>query len=356
MGKKNYLDSINRVDATTSDDKTTMDGDAKERDVADVKKEVSDDKEKSTPPEGGGSKEEQTIDEQKFIEFFNQQNNTSFTSLEEISKPKEVEKIIEKEVGFANETIKGINEFVKETNRPVKDYFLANEDLSQISDNDKILRLIQYEENLSKEDAQFILDDDYAKQEIDEDMDEEEISLIKRKNKRIEIKYKKKVKEANEYLTKLQEKYKAPVIPPEQKSIQEREQVNTEFKNNIDNSINNFNEISFGDYTHKIGEEDKQSLKAGFTSIEEVINSFKDENGNFDYNEFLTTIYVGRNRNAITKNISSLYKDEGKTEVINSMRNNTTSSANVNNNTGTLSDKEIAAKKSIEDFFLNKKY
>lgn len=304
------------------------------------------DENKNNPPKEKVEKkveeEKDVLNDTKFFEKIKEKTGKEVSSYEELFP--------QNELSFASDAVKSINDFVKDTNRSVDDYFKANQDLTKMSDEEKAISYLMQEENLSKEDAKFLLDDDFRKKEInEEEMDEDEINSAKRHNKRKQIQLNKLVSKADNYLTELRDKYKRPSETYEEKLNKAQGFADKEFNENLSNSIDSLNDLSFGDYyTHKI--ENKDSLKEQFKSIGSVINSFKDNQGNFDYNEFFRTIYVGRNREMITKDIAKSYRAAGETDIINGMRNkdnNGSNTVNVSDNDGAEKNK-----RDIENYFL----
>jgi len=111
---------------------------------------------------------------------------------------------------------------------------------------------------------------------------------------------------ARSYFEELQNKINTPV-ERKQDDFQARvEQDNQTWKDNMTQTIEKI-DFSLDGYAP-----DKEKLTQQYSSIDNIVNSFKDDSGNFNYNEFVKTIEFGRNREQIIQKAIQTAQTKGE--------------------------------------------
>ena len=144
--------------------------------------------------------------DEEVLKYINKDKETTFESIDDVYKTKEVEKIVDKEVNpwedVMDETDKAYYKFKRETNRSRKDFDLLNQDISKISLLDMAISRVRKDTGmkLSNTEAK-----NYLESKLNIDLDSDEISV----NDKIELNtYAKPYKDA---LESDKEKYRTPL-------------------------------------------------------------------------------------------------------------------------------------------------
>ena len=265
------------------------------------------------------------VDSSKIVEYLKHQTGIEINSLDDI---KELNEKANKEPDnqFVSDEIKAINDFVKDTNRSPQDYFEANRDWDKVAQDNPQYVVQKYLQeqypDLDQEDIKAEMQEKYLPlEELDpEEYDQSEVDKRKRENKKRQIEFKKMLNESKTHFNQLKEQYKAPVQSSEQKEQEKVSTANKEFQENmskvLDSDIQDLKfETEQGEFSHKI--EDTENLKKSMTSIEGVMDMFRDDNKNFNYKKFAETLITGMKANDIVKNVSNNVASKTKEEVLN---------------------------------------
>lgn len=292
------------------------------------------------------------IEESKLVDFLKNKTGVELNSLEDVKKIG-----AEPEEQFVSDEIKAINDFVKETNRTPQEYFEANKDWDKVAQDKPQDLAKQYLKeqypDLDETDIQAELEEKYLPlEELDpEEHDETEVNKRKRENKKRQIELKKLVNQGKNHFNELKEKYKAPVKTQEQKEQDKILESDKEFGENmrkvLDNDIQDqlkF-ETDHGEFSHQL--EDKDKLKNNLTSLEGVMDMFRDDSKQFNYKQFAETLIKGMKADDIVKNISTNVASKTKEETLNEI--NPGRQGNPPDRSGEQTEKTEAQKKTEQN-------
>ena len=207
---------------------------------------------------------------------------------------------------FASTEVEEFNKFVEQTGRDsLDDYLKVKKDIDNISDVE-IAREKYLLENpgATKEDFDVLYDLDLKPLDPDT-YTEEQVAERDRAIRKRDALIKLEGSRAKDYFKQLQEQIKTPVQKDDRQAQAEAE--NQAWKENISKALES---LDLGVDGFNLNA-DKQTLADRYGSIENVVNSFKDESGNFNYNEFITALEFGRNR----QNILNHIKQQGATQA-----------------------------------------
>jgi len=272
-----------------------------------------------------GSTTPESFKDEDLLNLLKERHKVSVDSIDElVTKANTEQKDADPSELFANETIKSINDFVKETNRDPQDYFKANQDWdskAKENPNEVVESYLQekYPE-LSNEDVKYELEEYLPLEDLDPDEhDKSEISKRERENKKRNNKFKKLLQESKEYFNTQKEKYHTPVKSDSDKLKESLVADSETFQKNMQKVFDeSLSELQFsteeGEFKYAIDNKDK--LKGNMSSLDKVIDMFKDENG-FNYNKFAKTIISGMNAEDIVRSVSQNAAAKAKEDVLN---------------------------------------
>lgn len=276
--------------------------------------------------EAGGQNQDidlSQIEESKLVDHLKKKTGVEISSLEDVKKIGEKP---EPQEQFVSDEIKAINDFVKETNRNPQEYFEANKDWDKVAQEKPQDLAKQYLQeqypDLDGADIQAELEDKYLPlEELNpDDHEESEVNKRKRENKKRQIELKKLVNKGKDHFNQLKDKYKAPVKTQEQieqeKVLASDQEFGENMKKVLDNDIQELKfETDQGEFSHQI--DDKESLKQNLTSLQSVMDMFRDDSKKFNYKEFAETLIKGMKANDIVKNVSTNSASKAKEETLN---------------------------------------
>lgn len=232
---------------------------------------------------GGEGDDRDGLTDDLVLKYLQKSHNTEVASIEDLLKPKtiEVEKIVEKEVELPDD-VKKFYDYKKDTGRGLEDFIKVQTDLDSVDENELLVNYLQdSEEGITREDANFLMND-YAQ---DEDLDESE-------NRRRSIRKKRAVSEAKSFYKSQQEKYRTSLEPSggslteeqketmqayndmiaEQEAQKEKLQIKRQsFGTKTKDLFNG----EFDGFEFKVGEEDSFKFKTGGSEDMKSSNSFK---------------------------------------------------------------------------------
>jgi len=151
-------------------------------------------KEEDKKPENKKPEEkpqELELNDNKILEYFEKNHNKKLNSLDELLNPKTVEPELP-------EDVKTFWEFKKETNRGLKDFMAAQEDIDSLNEDEKLKKYYSsVHPTFNDEDISTLV----SKFSYDEDLDDESEVKEKKLNKKLEL------EKANKFLTESKKKY-----------------------------------------------------------------------------------------------------------------------------------------------------
>ena len=259
------------------------------------------------------------IDDNSVLEYLNGQLGTQYSSLQEL-------KAAEQPKDDLNPLAKSFNDYAKETGKGLNDWIKLQNLSSYLTDSkdEDIVRIkFEYENpHLSPDEVADLFEAEYNKIAIDEDyMDEAEIEKAKKHNRLVDIRLKSAAVQAKDFLNGQIEKYKAPEIKQEGGSF-DVEGFEDNYKNFLNNEIEEL-EFDLGDnntFSIKVDDSLKQT---SVNTPEDFLNSFVDEQGNWDYERWASVMMVTQHIDKILKIAVDQKSSEAKEQVIKDELKNT---------------------------------
>lgn len=253
------------------------------------------------------------ITDKDIVEFISSQFEVNFSNLDEIKE--KLSGSLKEEDLFANEEIRQINEFIKQTGRSVSDFYFVQglnvtemDDLSAVKTKYKML----YPE-LSDDEVNALLDDTFKLSE--EDYSEKETKVGK-------ARLKTEASIARNELTKMKSELVKPIEKPA--STTKTEEV-TNYSSEVRGAISDLEAIEFEglDWKFTFGDEEKKSLSAtiGDKGLESLFDSFSDTEGNIDFAQFAAAKYLLDNADSLFKLAIEHGKSLGREEVVSATKN-----------------------------------
>jgi Zn/Cd-binding protein ZinT len=265
----------------------------------------------TTEPVQGQQEEE--ITEKDIVEFISSQFEMEFSTLDEIKE--KLAGSLKEEDSFANDEIRQINEFVKQTGRSISDFYFVQglnvtemDDLSAVKTKYKML----YPE-LSDDEVDSLLDDTFKISE--DDYSEKDVKVGK-------ARLKTEASIARNELNKMRSELVKPVENKEQPTKAEEL---TNYASEVKTAITDLEEIEFDglDWRFKFGEEEKKALSSsvGDKGLESLFDSFSDGEGNIDFAQFAAAKYLLDNADSLFKLAIEHGKSIGREEVVSATKN-----------------------------------
>lgn len=253
------------------------------------------------------------ITDKDIVEFISSQFEVNFSNLDEIKE--KLSGSLKEEDLFANEEIRQINEFIKQTGRSVSDFYFVQglnvtemDDLSAVKTKYKML----YPE-LSDDEVNALLDDTFKLSE--EDYSEKETKVGK-------ARLKTEASIARNELTKMKSELVKPIEKPA--STTKTEEV-TNYSSEVKGAISDLEAIEFEglDWKFTFSDEEKKSLSAtiGDKGLESLFDSFSDTEGNIDFAQFAAAKYLLDNADSLFKLAIEHGKSLGREEVVSATKN-----------------------------------
>lgn len=247
------------------------------------------------PAESNGTQTQATeqkapeYNEEGVLNFLSERQGTKFDSLDSVFKKPEPTN------SFANEDVAKINKFVSETGRSPQEYYKMNRDINDVSDTD-ILRE-NYLENGGTE-ADFEIEYNLDLQPISEDdgYTAQEVASRDREIRKRDINLKKEATAARGKFDELKNKLSQPIegfIKPEDKQNKGRENWSAQ----VSEAVQGF-DLGIEGYKH---ESTPEELTERYSSIESVMDSFKNEKGEFQFKKMIRAFEVAKNIDSILK-------------------------------------------------------
>lgn len=253
------------------------------------------------------------ITDKDIVEFISSQFEVNFSNLDEI-KEKLTSSLKEEDL-FANEEIRQINEFIKQTGRSVSDfYFVQGLNVTEMDDLAAVKTKYQmlYPE-LSDDEVTALLDDTFKLSE--EDYSERETKVGK-------ARLKTEASIARNELNKMKSEFVKPIEKPA--ATTSTEEV-TNYASEVKGAIIDLEAIEFEglDWKFTFGEEEKKSLSAtiGDKGLESLFDSFSDTEGNVDFAQFAAAKYLLDNADSLFKLAIEHGKSLGREEVVSATKN-----------------------------------
>ena len=265
----------------------------------------------TTEPVQGQQEEE--ITEKDIVEFISSQFEMEFSTLDEIKE--KLAGSLKEDDSFANDEIRQINEFVKQTGRSISDFYFVQglnvtemDDLSAVKTKYKML----YPE-LSDDEVDSLLDDTFKISE--DDYSEKDVKVGK-------ARLKTEASIARNELNKMRSELVKPVENKEQPTKAEEL---TNYASEVKTAITDLEEIEFDglDWRFKFGDEEKKALSSsvGDKGLESLFDSFSDGEGNIDFAQFAAAKYLLDNADSLFKLAIEHGKSIGREEVVSATKN-----------------------------------
>ena len=287
-----------------------------------------------TTTEPAQAQQEEEITEKDIVEFISSQFEMEFSTLDEIKE--KLAGSLKEEDSFANEEIRQLNEFVKQTGRSISDFYFVQglnvtemDDLSAVKTKYKML----YPE-LSDDEVESLLDDTFKLSE--EDYSEKDVRVGKARLKT----------EASIARNELNKMKSELVKPIEKKAEPTKTEELTNYASEVKTAISDLEEIEFDnlDWRFKFGEEEKKALTSsvGDKGLESLFDSFSDGEGNIDFAQFAAAKYLLDNADSLFKLAIEHGKSIGREEVVSATKNPSVDKP-TKNDSSTMSPRENIA-------------
>jgi len=227
-----------------------------------------------------------------------------------------------KEDVFANDYIKGLNDFMRQTGRTKEEYDFVQTDLSQAPEQELIMQKLKMDNpQLTDRQVKLLFNNQYKKVEIDEDlMDETEIAEAKESNELVDIKMQQDGMVARSSFLDLQESFKIPEqnTPQTQGDVFDSEGFKSSFRAEAD-SIESISFDIGNDKTFDFVVDKDSSVEA--VTPDEFMSRYENEDGSFNYELFATHSIALQNLDKIIASAASSQRSEGKEEVVRDLKN-----------------------------------
>tara|TARA_R100000278_G_scaffold82330_1_gene63304 strand:- start:167 stop:1252 length:1086 start_codon:yes stop_codon:yes gene_type:complete len=264
--------------------------------------------------------EDELTDDEALRILLSERYGQEFSSVDDFEsyiKPEETKQ----EFSYASETLKQIDEYVRNTGRTVED-FIATQSLNpdEMSNEDAVMFMLQRENpGISKEDLKFYMEQTYK---IGTEKDSNDYRFG-------QIALQKEAIKARKEISDFKEHYKTPVSSMQQEA-QQAEQLTQERQQFFDNVIEDMNDIEGltfeiddkgTEFTFKIDDSNKPSPEEYKNNIENFFNQYLDENGTWNYDALNTDMFILNNIEDIVKSVANHYKSQGTEQVVQELKN-----------------------------------
>lgn len=240
---------------------------------------------------------------------FEDYNSTKFTSNQEQANP------------FASETLKQINDYVKSTGRSVED-FMVTQSLNpdEMSDEEAVMFMLQRENpTLSKDDVKFYMEETY-KLNAEDGTNEKRFGAISLQKEAIRAK-----NDINEFKSH----YQTPVTDKaiESQSSAEDLEARTSFFGDVVQDMQEIEGLTFDiddkgtEFTFAINDENRPDPEEYVGQLENFFDQYVDAEGNWNYDQLNTDMFILNNIDSIIKSVANHYKSQGTEEVVQELKN-----------------------------------
>lgn len=284
----------------------------------------------------------QPLNEESVLEYINKDREEKFTSLEDLYKTKEVEKIVEKEVnpydGLLDETDKAYFKYKRETGRSRNDFDSLNKDFTKISALDLAIEKVKEDTGLNLSKAEY---KDYIEQKLDIDIDDMSTSDKIELNTFVKSYREQKIQEQEKYRTPLENTLKAKQeaqknvemveledgrkIPKSDydKLVEQRETYIKSITEGVNSVTSDNFEFEFGegdskikvDFNYEYSKEDKHSMLSEMSDVEKMIKDRYQSEKGFDHKTMAKELWRGKEENF--KKILKSAIDKARADAIN---------------------------------------
>lgn len=291
-------------------------------------------------PEGSGEEENKTVNffgsessseketknteisDQAVLSYLSEKLGTSIESIDGLANA------LQKDGSdvFADEQIKAINDFVKQTGRSASDWYATQaQDYSSMSEEDIVkLRIKSEAPDLTSQEVQSIFEKEYAQ---GEDYDESDVMYGKAKLKRDAGKFRQEFNEIKQrYATERVEASPAQETS-QQTSITEQITGSSEkFFEQLNSEMNDVEAITFGEgddaFEFAITDEYKQQFAQQISSSpDNPFNRYYDDKGNFDVGQYFMHQALLDNMEQLVNAARSTAKSEATENLVKNAKN-----------------------------------
>lgn len=280
------------------------------------------------------------LNDETFLAYASEKLGREISSIEDISDTKT-------NTGFQSEQVKELDKFVKETGRPVEDWFnMQRLDIENMRSDQLIKTMLkidypmlsdsQIEKKYNskyKLDKEAFTEDEVELGAIDLKIDEEKAKLT---------------------LTKMRDGYKVPVQQMEEDNKAEQlekllanKKVYTEKMIKSVDKIDMFAfEVDGQKVKYKPSKDDFDKIKDGNQNLETFFKKFKDEKGEFDFEALSLAIHFSDRKNVakLIKAVKGRYVNEGTNKQIKKQKNTKLPKQSTGDDMETAKSKEDKAK------------
>lgn len=281
--------------------------------------------------------EEVGLSDDAVLNYLNEKLGIGATTLQELTKPKEVAPQLDAE-------LEAVLNFKKETGKSLSDYYLYQQmNTSEMGDIDAIKFKFQLEyPDLSAEERDLLISDTYK---LDEDaFSESELRTAKVRLKADAIK-------AKHEINKVRELYAAPAQKQQTEQAQDVSVFDEGWFRQMETTVDNLESLEFelGDgatIDFKIEPSYKQNLKQTNKGIENYFDQYFDEKNNFDHRLFNA-------HRAALENMESIVKTAYHQGLSNGQRKVVETASNVKSETPQVNKTNPDAQEQVMNFLKN---
>jgi len=234
------------------------------------------------------------LNDESVFGYLSKQQGREIKSIADLIQEKEVEKIVERPIDYANEQVQAIDKFVKDTGRNPEDFFSLQKDWTKVSD-DVVAReyLKSQKPGLTDEDLGDLVKIRYKPDQV---LDDEGVVLNSKEIKLAGLDYKDVIATGRQFFEQEKSKYSVPVDP-------KRNEIADNWRGRVDAMLNSDKvEVKTGEQSYVLT--DKTVLKKRYESLDTVLKDrmFTGEDGKFDPTKFISILEKGVHAEAIVKN------------------------------------------------------
>lgn len=229
------------------------------------------------------------VREDDILSYLSSKTGREIKKWDDILLAKEVMKEVIKEVPapYATEEVENIDKYIKETGRSVEDYFKLQKDWSKVPDDTVVEEYLRMENpEYTDDEIKELAELDFGETPInEEEMDEKEISSVRRENRRKELAKKAYVSRARKFFEESKSKYQQPADSREN-ALKEGADA---WRNSMKEAIDGMGALEIGDFKYELNNRDKYS---DLCDLQKMMDSFKEE-GVMNYGKLARTLIVG---------------------------------------------------------------
>lgn len=253
------------------------------------------------------------ITNEKFFEFFEKQTGRKINSFDEL-KP-EV-KIVE---DYANDEVKTINKFVKETNRSAADWYkMQSLDIEAMSVEDKVKQKMAMENpNLSAREVNLLYNRKFKKTEIDESsyLSEAERNKIVDDNEYVDILLKQESAAADKLLRELKQSYALPARQEQESNFKPEE-----FQAAWKETANKIEALEYGldskaKFTWSINENERKFFESP-VEPDKFLAEYINKDGSWNMERWAADMYTLKNHERILRGAAAAKTAKHVEEIV----------------------------------------